>query len=79
MTRQKMAEQGRVASLRALYGPDADLEKVELEDYESGMVDALTNLMHFADLYNLDFEQQLTRAYTHHKAELEFDWEEETA
>lgn len=74
-----MAQDGREAAAHALLGRDATAEQMGLEDYESGLVDALTNLMHFADRYDISFEQQLTRAYMHHKAEGEFEWEEETA
>jgi hypothetical protein len=78
-TRLEMAQDGREAAAQALLGKDKTAEQMGLEDYESGLVDALTNLMHFADRYHLDFEQQLGRAYGHHAAEKEFGWEEETA
>ena len=74
-----MADAGREAAARALLGRDKDAEQMGLEDYESGLVDALTNLMHFADRYDLDFGAQLGRAYGHHDAEIRFEWEEETA
>ncbi len=73
-----MAQQGREAAAHALLGRDATAEQMGLEDYESGLVDVLTNLMHFADRYQIDFEAQLGRAYGHRVAEREFDWEEET-
>jgi hypothetical protein len=79
MTRLEMAQYGREAAAHALFGRDATAEQMGLEDYESGLVDALTNLMHFADRYLIDFEQQLGRAYGHHVAEKEFEWEEATA
>lgn len=77
-TRLEMAQQGREAAAYALLGRDATAEQMGLEDYESGLTDVLTNLMHFADRYDVDFEQQLSRAYKHHAAEVEFEWEEET-
>ena len=46
------------------------------EDYESGLVDALANLMHFARRYELNFEQGLARARRHHRDEAECDWDE---
>jgi hypothetical protein len=73
-----MAQDGREAAAHALLGRDATAEQMGLEDYESGLVDALTNLMHFADRYLIDFNQQLMRAYGHYEAEKEFEWEEET-
>ena len=50
-----------------------------LEDYESGLVDVLTNLRHFADRYEVDFHAQLERSYQHYLAERLFGWDEETA
>lgn len=46
------------------------------EDYESGLVDALTNLMHFARRYDLDFDQRLDEARRHHDVEARYAWEE---
>ena len=79
MTRLQMAEAGREAAARALLGRDATAEQMGFEDYESGLVDVLTNLMHFADRYELNFEEQLSRSYGHYRAEVQFAWEEETA
>lgn len=77
MTRQQMAESGREAAAHALLGRDADADQMGLEDYESGLTDALTNLMHFAYRYDVDFQQQLERADSHFEAERKFSWEEE--
>ncbi len=79
MTRAHMAAYGREAAAHALLGRDADAAQMGLEDYDTGLVDVLTNLMHFADRYNVSFEEQLARAYMHHEAEGAFDWDEETA
>lgn len=77
-TRLEMALDGREAAAHALLGKDKTAEQMGLEDYESGLVDALTNLMHFADRYEINFEEQLSLSYGHYKAEVQFDWEEET-
>ena len=78
-TRAEMALDGREAAARALLGKDKTAEQMGLEDYESGLVDALTNLMHFSDRYEINFEEQLSRSYQHYRAEVQFAWEEETA
>lgn len=77
MTRQEMADAGREAAAHALLGRDADAEQMGLEDYESGLVDALTNLRHFADRYQIDFHQHLDRSYEHYLVERQSKWEEE--
>ncbi len=48
-----------------------------LEDYESGLVDALTNLLHFARRYDIDFDAELSLAREHHEVEATWDWDEE--
>jgi hypothetical protein len=45
------------------------------EDYEDGLVDALTNLMHFARRYEIDFAQALLVARRHHEVEAQEGWE----
>jgi len=77
-TRLTMADQGRESAAHALLGRDVDAEQMGLEDYESGLVDVLTNLRHFADRYLIDFHEQLDRSYRHYLAEREYEWEEET-
>lgn len=47
-----------------------------LEDYETGLVDALANLLHFARRYDLDFDEALRMARSHHAAESQFGWDE---
>lgn len=79
MTRAHMAAYGREAAAHALLGRDADADQMGLEDYESGLVDALTNLRHFADRYLIDFYEQLDRSYMHYTAEKAYGWDEETA
>ncbi len=79
MTRREMAQSGREMAALALLGRDATAEQMGLEDYESGLADALTNLRHFADRYSVDFFVQLDRSYRHYLAEREYDWDEESA
>lgn len=45
------------------------------EDYETGIVDALTNLLHMARRYEIDFDAMLDRARCHHDAEAAFPWD----
>lgn len=47
-----------------------------LEDYESGLVDALANLLHFARRYAIDFKDALDSAEMHHREESRFAWNE---
>lgn len=79
MTRQEMADSGREVCAQALLGRDAHADQMGLEDYESGLTDALTNLRHFADRYEVDFFAQLDRSYKHYLHEREFAWGEEPA
>lgn len=55
-------------ALGATMGPD---------DYDSGLVDALTNLLHFARRYGIDFAAQLATATGHHEVEATYDWDEQ--
>ena len=45
-------------------------------DYDSGLVDALANLLHFARRYGIDFAAQLQTATDHHTVEATYDWDE---
>lgn len=45
------------------------------EDYESGLVDALVNLMHMARRYDIDFDVALASAREHHDHESRLDWD----
>ena len=72
-----MALDGREAAAHALLGRDATALQMGLEDYESGLCDALTNLMHFAARYGLDFEDELARARRHYDTESTYAWDEE--
>jgi hypothetical protein len=77
-TRQDMAADGREAAAQALFGRDPTGEsRMGFEDYEDGLCDALTNLMHFADRYGCEFDDELDRARRHHAVESTYDWEEE--
>ena len=80
MTRLEMALAGREAAADALLGRDRDTstQQMGLEDYETGLVDVLTNLRHYAERYNIEFHEQLDRSYEHYLHEREFDWHEET-
>jgi hypothetical protein len=71
-----MAEDGRQAAAHATYGRHATANQLSAEDAESGLTDALTNLMHFADNYGLDFEDRLENARTHYEVERTYDWDE---
>ena len=71
-TNLQRAENGRDMAALALNGS----HYMALEDYESGLVDALTNLMHFARRYEIDFEEALSSAEFHHREEREFGWDE---
>lgn len=76
-TRLEMALNGLEAATRALLGRDATADQMGFEDYESGLVDALTNLMHFAERYDLDWFSQLDRANKHYEYERQYGWGEE--
>ena len=54
---------------------DGQGDLMGLEDYESGLIDALTNLQHFARRYNIDFDNALRIARNHHDHEKAHDWE----
>jgi hypothetical protein len=72
-----MVEDGREAAAHALLGRDATAAQMGIEDYESGLTDALTNLMHFADRYEIDFYDRLDSARNHFLVERTYDWDEE--
>lgn len=55
---------------------DLEGDRMGLEDYESGLIDALANLMHFARRYEIDFGQALDSARNHHNVEARSGWEE---
>lgn len=46
------------------------------EDYETGLVDALANLLHFARRYEIDFTEAYDTAYRHFAAERTVAWDE---
>lgn len=67
---------------RALNGVDlahaalgGDATSLAPEDYETGLVDALTNLMHMARRYDIDFDAKLDEARHHHDVESTYAWE----
>lgn len=45
-------------------------------DYETGLQDALANLLHFARRYDIDFDRELTLARSHVSAEARFEWDQ---
>jgi hypothetical protein len=71
-TNLQRAENGRDMAALAATGT----QHLALEDYESGLVDALANLMHFARRYEINFDAAVYQAGDHHQAELRFDWDE---
>lgn len=75
-TRLDMALDGREYAASALLGRDKGAEQMGLEDYEAGLTDALTNLMHFADRYGIDFDKELESARMHYRTERRSQWEE---
>lgn len=75
-TRQDMALNGREQAAHALLGRDASAEQMGFEDYEDGLADALANLMHFADRYGIEFDEELARARRHHAVESTYKWDE---
>lgn len=74
--------EGRTILDRALNGRDmaalalTGSNRMALEDYETGLVDALVNLMHFARRYDIDFDAQLASARRHFDAERRYGWDE---
>lgn len=67
---------------RALNGVDlahaalgGDATSLAPEDYETGLVDALTNLMHMARRYEIDFDAKLAEARHHHHVESTYPWD----
>jgi hypothetical protein len=76
-TRLDMALDGRGQAASALFTRDVCANQMGLEDYEDGLTDALTNLMHFADRYEIDFDLELERARRHHAVESTYGWNEE--
>jgi hypothetical protein len=74
--RLHMAENGHSLAAKALFSRDEHAEQMGLEDYEDGLVDALVNLMHFADRYDIDFQEHLDRADRHFRVESTYDWHE---
>lgn len=71
-----MALDGREQAAQALLDHDATAAQMGLEDYESGLVDALVNLMHFAERYGLDFTVELAQARRHYAVESTYGWDE---
>lgn len=67
-----MALTGRDMAALALTGSS----HMALEDYETGLADALCNLMHFARRYDIDFDAELARATRHHEVESQYGWDE---
>lgn len=73
---------GRTNLDRALNGRDmaalalTGSQVMAVEDYETGLQDALANLLHFARRYDIDFDHELQMARSHHNAEQFTDWNE---
>ena len=71
-----MAADGREAAARALLGRDATAAQMGFEDYEAGLIDALVNLMHFADRYGIEFDDELDMARRHFAVESSYGWDQ---
>lgn len=63
---------GRDIAALALSGSD----RIAIEDFESGLTDALANLLHFSRRYAIDFDEALESARRHHAAEARYGWDE---
>ena len=62
------ALQGRdLAEAALLHG--TEWNRMGTEDFEAGLCDALTNLLHFAHRYEIDFAEELATAHVHFAAE----------
>lgn len=71
-TNLQRAENGRDMAALVATGT----QHLALEDYETGLVDALANLMHFARRYGMDFDYSVEVARRHHDAEKWYGWDE---
>lgn len=71
-TNLQRADNGRDLAALALRGT----REIDRDDYQTGLVDALTNLMHFARRHQLDFDLAVDQAIDHHAAESLHEWEE---
>lgn len=72
---EKLARVSLLGERSAWLMPDEDRSPLTNdEDRESGIVDALTNLMSFARLHEIEFEEALRIARYHAKYEAGFDW-----
>lgn len=63
-TRREMVEQGRLAARCSFHqtGLVVHGPKMKRDDYPAGVTDALTNLMHFCDIEDVDFATCLAEA-----------------
>jgi hypothetical protein len=71
-TNLQRAENGRDMAALAATGS----HHLAYEDYETGLTDALANLLHFARRYDIDFNDMLAQARRHHDEEALCAWEE---
>jgi hypothetical protein len=82
-TRRKMGKQGWLYARDALWGQYAEgheLDEADPDDLLCGLVDALTNLRHFAEQNKLDWDAAVASCEgTHFPAEMEFGLDEETS
>ena len=71
-TNLERALNGRDLAALAMVGPGGNIAE---EDFEAALVDALTNLRHFARLHGLDFDGALQQSERHHRAEARSPWD----
>jgi hypothetical protein len=71
-TNEERADNGRELAASAYHGGTEIAE----QDYREGLVDALTNLMHFARRHDLPFAMACEMAERHHAAEARYPWDE---
>ena len=71
-TNLERALNGREIAALALFGPGGSIAE---RDFEAALVDALTNLRHFARLHGLDFDAALEQSERHHRAEARSPWD----
>lgn len=64
-----MKDKNRTRARRAQYSLDAYKTACPTDD-DDALCDLLTDLMHYADMTNTGFEEELDRAQMHYNAEL---------
>lgn len=82
-TNLERALNGRDLAALALGTPDllgedlgVNAYHLAVEDYETGLIDALTNLRHMARRYDIAFDEAVRTSLENHAAECRFAWDE---